>query len=123
VTSATLKHLSVEALVEQFRLMALAQDEALLDDEHTKYNRLFDKMEEVKGELKSRPDDGRRAMLPLLAHSNAQVRLKAAIALLAFEPEAARAALQRISDANEYPQAARARGMMRAVDESRYVPS
>jgi len=123
VTSATLKHLSVEALVEQFRLMALAQDEALLDDEYTKYNRLFDKMEEVKGELKGRPDDGRRAMLPLLAHSNAQVRLKAAIALLALEPEAARAALQRISDANEYPQAADARGMMKALDEGRYVPS
>ena len=34
--SATLKTLSVEALVEQFRCMAVAQDEALLDDEHTR---------------------------------------------------------------------------------------
>lgn len=123
MTSATLKRLSVEELVEQFLSMALAQDNALFDDKIAKYNRLFDRMEQVKEELKSRADDERRALLPLLEHSNAQVRLKAAIALLAVEPEAARAALQKISDANEYPQAARARSMMRALDEGRYVPS
>lgn len=123
MTAATLKRLSAEELVEQFLSMALAQDNALFDDKIAKYNRLFDRMEQVKEKLKSRADDERRALLPLLEHSNAQVRLKAAIALLAVEPEAVRAALQKISDANEYPQAADARGMMRALDEGRYVPS
>ncbi len=123
MTSATLNRLSVEELVEKFISMALAQDEALLDDEHGKYNLLFDQMEEVKEALKGLGDDERRALLPLLEHRNAQVRLKSAIALLALEPEDARTTLQKISDANEYPQAARARGMLKALDEGRYVPS
>lgn len=123
MTAATLKKLSVEVLVEQFLSMALAQDEALFDEKYSKYNGLFDKMEQIKEELKSRDGDERRALLPLLKHRNAQVRLKAAIALLASDPEAARAALQKMSDADEYPQAADARGMMRALDEGRYVPS
>jgi hypothetical protein len=45
-----------------------------------------------------------------------------AIALLKLEPETARAALQRIVDENDYPQAADARGMLSALDEGRYVP-
>lgn len=123
MTSTSLKDLSAAELVEEFLSVALAQDEALLDDDNAKYNRLFDQMEDVKELLKSRDGDQRRALLPLLKHSNAQVRLKAAIALLAIEPEAARATLQKISDANEYPQAADARGMMGALDEGRYKPS
>jgi hypothetical protein len=55
-------------------------------------------------------------------HPNAQVRLKAATATLAVAPEAARQTLQIISDRQEYPQAADARGMMRAVDKGTYVP-
>jgi hypothetical protein len=49
--------------------------------------------------------------------------LKAALATLAVAPEAARATLQLISDRQEYPQAADARGMMRAIDEGTYVPT
>ena len=51
--------------------MVLAQDNALFDDKIAKYNCLFDRMEQVKEELKSRADDERRALLPLLEHSNA----------------------------------------------------
>lgn len=123
MTTVSLAGLSVEDLVNTFESMALAQDKALFDDEHAKYNRLYDKMEVVKGELKSRAGDARHALMPLLNHANAQVRLKAAIALLGPEPTTAREALQRISDANEYPQAARARSMMSALDEGRYIPA
>jgi len=76
----------------------------------------------VEDALKSRNGDQRRALLPLFLHPNAQVRLKAATATLALAPEAARQTLQIISDRQEYPQAADARGMMRAVDKGRYVP-
>jgi hypothetical protein len=76
----------------------------------------------VPRQLKSHTDDERRALLPL-KRRNAQVRSKAATALLALELEAARATLRKISDADEYPQAARARGIMKALDEGRYVPS
>jgi hypothetical protein len=123
MTSTSLKNLGVEELVDEFLSMALAQDEALLEEEYGKYNRLFDRMEDVKETLKNRDGDERRVLLPLLGHRNAQVRLKAAIALLAVKPDAARATLQQMSDANEYPQAARARGMLKALDEGRYVPS
>jgi len=112
-----------EQLVERFTEVALAQDEALLMDEVGKYNRLYDQMDSIKRELKDRQGDGRSSLLPLLKHKNAQVRLKAAIATLSIDLEAARQALQNISDKSEYPQAMEARGMMDALDEGRYVPS
>lgn len=120
---AATKGMTEEQLVERFTEVALAQDEALLMDEIGKYNRLYDQMDLLKRELKDRQGDGRSSLLPLLKHKNAQVRLKAAIATLSIDLEAARQALQSISDKNEYPQAMEARGMMDALDEGRYVPS
>ena len=114
---------SIDQLVDTFVSMALAQDYAELSDDLAKYNRLYDEMDTVRQELKSRAGDGRRALLPLLNHRNAQVRLKAAISTLALEPEASREALQKLADSNEFPQAARASGMLEALDEGRYVPS
>lgn len=114
---------NVDELVERFLSMALEQDEALLTDAITKYNRLYDQMEAVERELKGREGDQRRALQPLLKHANAHVRLKAAIATLAVEPDAATAALQEISKRNEYPQAAEARGVIQAVSEGRIRPS
>lgn len=115
--------MTVEQLVERFTEIALAQDEALLMDEVKKYSRLYDQMDLLKRELKDRQGDGRSNLLPLLKHKNAQVRLKAAITTLSIDGQAARQALQNISDRNEYPQAASARSMMDALDEGRYVPS
>lgn len=119
----SLEDMTVEQLVEQFTEIALAQDEALLMDEIGKYNRLYDQMDLLKRELKDRYGDGRSSLLALLKHKNAQVRLKAAIATLSIDLEAARQTLQSISDKNEYPQAMEARGMIDALDECRYVPS
>lgn len=42
---AALPKMSVDVLVEHFLSMALKQDKALLLDEITKYNRLYDEME------------------------------------------------------------------------------
>ena len=118
-----LENMTVDQLVERFVAIALDQDRAALHDDNAKYNRLYGQMDAVKQELKSRPADQRRALIPLHAHPNAQVRLKAAIATLALAPEAARRTLQVISDRNEYPQAADARGMMSALDDGTFVPS
>jgi hypothetical protein len=118
-----LEEMNVTQLVEQFIGIALAQDVAARRDEIRKYNRLYDELEAVEGELKAREGDQRRALVSLLNHPNAQVRLKSAIALLSIVPEAARGALHIISACNEYPQAADARGMIRAVDEGSYIPS
>ena len=120
---SSLHDMSVDVLVEHFLSMALKQDKALLLDEITKYNRLYDEMEVVEGELKIREGDQRRALLPLLGHANVHVRLKAAIATLAVDLKAAQEALHKISDRDEYPQAAEARGVIQALDEGRVRPS
>ncbi len=120
---APLETLDVDALVKHFVSIAIEQDEAIFKDDNRTYNRLYNEMEAVEAELKQRDGDQRRALLPLLRHWHPQVRLKAAIAVLAIEPEVGRQTLQKISDADQYPQAADARSMMNALDEGRYVPS
>lgn len=96
-----LKTMSVEELVALFIEIARAEDEALLMDDRSGYNKLFEHLNAVKAELKQRPGDQRRALLPLFEHANAQVRLMAAKATLALDPEGARRPLQRLSDAAE----------------------
>jgi hypothetical protein len=111
-----LHKMTVSQLVDEFRAFALAQFEAELNDEITKYNRLYDKIVAVKDELKGRAGDQRSALVPLLSDPNPQVRLKAAQWALAVEPVAARQTLQEISDRNEYPQAAYARQTLMAIE-------
>jgi|GEM_PF-1269281 len=91
---SALVQMSVEALVDRFAALAMAQDEAILDDDIGEVNRLFAKIEAVKTELKTRPGDQRTALLRLYEHPNLQVRLKAAEATLAVAPEKARKMLE-----------------------------
>jgi hypothetical protein len=118
-----LQDMTADQLVERFKAIALDQDEAMLVDDNAKFTRLFWQMDAVEDELKARNGDQRRALLPLFDHSNAQVRLKAALATLALARPTARRTLQTIIDRQEYPQAADARGMMRALDEGTFIPS
>lgn len=118
-----LNGLSIEQLLERFTAIALRQHDAIEADDNAKYARLYRQMDAVENELKSRNNDERRVLLCLLDHPSAQVRLMAAISTLAVAPRAARAALRKISDRNEYPQAADARGMLRDLDEGRYKPN
>lgn len=110
-------------LVALFIAIALAQYEAVAEDDTAEYNRLFREMAAVELQLKNRPGDQRKALIPALDHPNAQVRLKAAFATLAVAPLAARRTLQAISDQMEYPEAADARGMLRALDEGNDKPT
>ena len=118
-----LQGVTVDQLVARFTTIPLDQDKALRSGQHAKFNRLFDDLEAIKQELQNRAGDQRRALIALLAHPNAQVRLKSAIATLALVPDAARATLQTISDQNEYPQAAYARDMINALGDGRFIPS
>ena len=110
-----LKTLSVKELIEQFKQLTLAQSHAELYGQYSKYNKLYRKVVAIKDELKSREGDQRRALVELFDHQNAQVRLVAAQWALAVVPEAAQAVLQKISDQNEYPQAADARQTLDAI--------
>lgn len=118
----SVQQMTVVALVQRFEVIALEQSMAADLDETTKYNRLYDQMEEIEEELRSRDGDQRKVLLPLYDHANAHVQLKAALATLAIDPESARKVLQDISDRNEYPEAASARSMMRSLDEGTYTP-
>lgn len=64
--------------VDRFAEIGIAQDQALLYDEHKKFNRLFSEMNDVDQELRRRGLQARLALLKLFDHPNMQVRLKAA---------------------------------------------
>jgi hypothetical protein len=116
MTYAKREEMTVTQLIEYFKMIALDQYDAILDEDNDKYNRLFDDMEGIRNELKRRDGDQRRALISLFKHPNRQVRLKAAISTLAIEPDAARQVLQTISDRNEQPQAMDARLIMKSLD-------
>jgi Domain of unknown function (DUF2019) len=123
MSQLTLKKLTIEQLVERFVATALDQDRAIRADKNARFNRLYHQLDAIEDELKQRPGDQRRALIALLEHPNAEVRLRAAFATLALVPDLARKTLQNISDWNEYPQAPNARGMLRGLDDGSYTPT
>lgn len=108
VKHAGLKAMTVDQLVDRFAEIGVAQDQALLYDEHKKFNRLFSDMNEVDQELRRRGLETRLALTRLYDHPNMQVRLKAAKRTLGVAPEAARKIIQAIYDSKWYPQAGEA---------------
>jgi hypothetical protein len=60
-----LRHSTTEDLVDLFVRIALEQDKAVRRDDNSTFNRLFKQMDAVKGELKRRPGDQRRALISL----------------------------------------------------------
>jgi hypothetical protein len=104
--------MTTEALVERFLDIALQQGRALDRSEIPKFNRLYGQLEAVLLALKTRDGDLRCVLLPFLDHPSAEVRLRAAYAVQDFAPIDAIRAFRTLSDRNEYPQAADARGAL-----------
>lgn len=119
----SLKHFSVEELVNRFVAIGVAQDQADLNGQISKFNRLFEQMQDVVRELRERPDDQRSALLALYDHPNLQVRLKAVKNTLALAPEEGRRVLQSIADSREHPQAGEAGMSLRNLDEGIFKPT
>jgi hypothetical protein len=118
-----LQGMTVDQLVECFTAIALDQDKALLRNEITRFNRLFDEMEIIKQELRARDGDQRRALLRLYDHPNAQVRLKAVKATLAVAPERALRMLKAIAESREYPQAGDAGMTLDSLERGIFKPT
>jgi uncharacterized protein YcaQ len=114
-----LEDMNVDQLVERFAAIALAQHEAINMEDNAKYKRLFDQMTDMMAEFLTRPIEQRRALMALYEHPNPQVRYTPAFITRDFAPQAARRVCEIISERNEYPQAADARGMIRELDEGR----
>jgi ParB-like chromosome segregation protein Spo0J len=123
VKTAKLHDLSTDQLVESFIEVCLAQDEALLDGEIAKFNRLFDNMRDVVEELRSRAGDQRQALLPLYKHPNLQVRLKAATNTLAVARDEAQKLLRMIANSGEYPQAGEAGMTLANIERGIFKPA
>lgn len=119
----SLKAMSSGQLVECFMELALDQDKALLRGEIATVNRIFDQLEDVEAELKSREGDQRRALMTLYDHPNPQVRVKAVKATLAVEPDAARRMLKVIAESREFPQAGEAGMSIRALERGIFKPT
>jgi hypothetical protein len=120
---ADLEAMSVEALVERYVAVGVAQYEAELDDNLGKFKRLYKDMVAVEAELKSRAGDQRTALMKLYNHRNLQVRLNAAHATLAVAPEAARALLLAIRESRWMPQALHAGMSLRNLEKGVYRPT
>ena len=99
------RNMTAGELVERYVAISLEQYEAEEVDEISRYDRLFGLCRAVEAELRGRDGDQRRALLPLLAHRNLQVRLNAAMDTLAVAPDAARRALETIRDSDWMPYA------------------
>jgi hypothetical protein len=119
---AQLRELTSEQLVELFAKIALQQDDALLSNEVEIFNKLFEQMNSVERELKSRPGDHRNMLLRLYDHPNAQVRVKAAKRTLAVAPEAARSILETIASSRKFPQAGEAGMSLEHLDRGIFKP-
>jgi hypothetical protein len=102
--TAALEDQSVEELVDLFLGLSIEMDEAQRYDELARYNRLFQRNRAVLDELKRREGDQRRVLTRFYDHPNLKVRLDAAHATLAIEPEQARRIFEAIaqSDRRDY---------------------
>jgi hypothetical protein len=123
MTKLKLDSATVDELVERFVDLCIAQDRELLRGDIARVNALSDDIEAIKQELKTLPGDKRRALIPLYRHENMQVRLKAAKATLAVEPEAARKALQDVEASNVLPQSADAGMSLWNLDRGVFKPT
>jgi hypothetical protein len=118
-----ISEMTTEQLVERFTAIALDQYTALQGYDTARYNRLFDRMDAIKQELKARDGDQRRALLSLYEHPNAQVRFKAAVATLAVVPEQARTVLKEIAATHNDVQGLDARMTLRQLDIGAFKPT
>jgi len=118
-----LSKMSSTNLVERFAEIVVAQDQALLAGEITKFNRLFRQMMDVANELKAREGDQRRLLLALFNFPNMQVRVQAAKLTLAVAPVEARRQLEAIADTHWFPQAGDAGMSLWNLDRGVFKPS
>lgn len=115
--------MSVDALIDRFAQIAVEQDTALLGGQIAKFNRLYDRMTEVREELKWREGDQRRALLRLFDHPNMQVRLQAARSALAVAPVEAWSQIEAIARSKWFPQAGDAGMCLSLLDDGTFKPT
>lgn len=117
-----LTELAVDEIVREYIAIGLAQDKAIEADDTSTFNRLARRQFAYEKELKRRTGDQRRALIPLLEHPNAQIRLNAAHATLIVAPLLARETLEAVAAWESGPQALDAGMAIQMLDNGRFVP-
>jgi hypothetical protein len=112
---------SVEDLVNRFVDLSLKMERAEKTNRIARRNLIFNDQLLVEKELKSRAGDQRGALLALYGYPNMHVRLRAAKATVSVAPQAARQALERISE-SQWPEAGSAGMALWAWDEGIWKP-
>lgn len=113
---------TVAELVDRFATVCVEQNNALFEDDVSRFNRLYPQMTAIAEELESRPGDQRRALLVLLDHRDIQVRLQAARMTLALAPKEARRVIEDIAVSKWQPQAGDAGMCLFMLDSGNFVP-
>ncbi len=119
MNQAGLRKMTADQLLECLIEIGLAQDGAQLDDNYSRFNRLYDQMRDVDRELRARGFEARLLLLQLYDHPNIQVRLNAAALTLGVAPVEARQALEAIAVSKHYPQA----GEVSGLEDRTFKPS
>ncbi|MCB1503331.1 MAG: DUF2019 domain-containing protein [Bauldia sp.] len=123
MTGRKLEGLTVDQLVQRFIDIAFDQAKAEPYGDLVKMRSLYWEMDAVANELRARPGDQRRALVPLLRHGNIQVMMKAALSTLALEPKKARLVLEAISLSGRQPQALEAGTSLAFLDDGTSKPT
>ena len=118
----SLQSQSVTELIAAYERIGIQQDDALLADKMSTYNKLYKAQRELMNELRSRGFDSRAQITKFLDHPNIQVRVHAAIDSLVVAPEAARAVLQEIRFSRIGPQCIDAGFIIIGLDDGSYTP-
>lgn len=120
--ASPISEMKTSVLIDRFVEIAIAQNEALLYDDTSKYNRLYRQMDAIDKDLRRRGLDARLELTRLYSHPNLQVRLKAAIHTLAIAAEA-RKLLEAISQSGQLPQSLDAGMTLNAIDTGIFKPT
>lgn len=115
--------MTVSELVEKFAEVAVAQDEAELRGQMTKYNRFFKQMMDVEAQLRGRDGDQRLKLVRLFDHPNLHVRVQAAMLTLAVAPIEARAQLEALAASDRLPYSADAGMCLWNLDRGVFKPT
>jgi hypothetical protein len=115
--------MDTDQLIASYTEISVREDEAIDMHQMRKVRRLFDQLMVIKDVLRARGPDARRALIPLLSHRNAQVRLNAAKELMAVVPEQARATLEDIAENGPGQQSGDSGMFLRAIDEGEFRPT
>ncbi len=123
MSEVRLQDMTTNQLLERLIEIGVAQDEAQLDDNYAKFNRLYDQKRDVDRELRARGREARLSLLKLYDHPNIQVRLNAAALTLAVATADAREALETIAASKHYPQAGEAGMLISGLEDGTFKPT